>query len=68
MSIVSLEVSRYVYGLLGQAIAVYFSLLIYRKSRAVYGSLGESLVNLWVCLREVYSSVGKSMESLQQSR
>ena len=35
---------------------------------AVYGSLGEYLGNLWQCLREVYGSLGKSMESLQQSR
>ena len=47
--------------------AVYFSLLVYRKSRAVYACLGESSWNLWLCLQEVYGSKGKSMESLQQS-
>ena len=59
---------EWVYGHLGPYVAVKCSLLVYRKSRAVYGSLGESSVNLWLCLREVYGSLGKSMESLQQSR
>ena len=35
----------------------YFSIHIYRKSRAVYDCLGESSWNIWLCLREVYGSL-----------